>query len=115
MNSIFRKLKHDGYTNGSLNNDIAIIKLKKSVELNQYIQLACIPDSLDHQNESSYLTYNASAVSIGWSYYTVNNEYGYYLTDFDLNILNNSNCSQFYPNATNYAQTICAGNKPIGK
>lgn len=108
--SFFSVCKHEGYTDMSLNNNLAIIRLKESVKLDNSAQLACIPTSRDSSVlESKFLVYNTSVVSIGWAYYKVNTDFDFYLTDFQQNIIQNSNCTDFYSNNTIQRQNICAG------
>merc|ERR1712100_477515 len=40
-------IPHPEYNTETINNDIAIIKLLKPVELGKYIQIACLPDSTE--------------------------------------------------------------------
>ena len=47
---------HKGYSDLSLNNDIAIIKLKEEVKLNDDVGVACLPKELPLSNSTCYLT-----------------------------------------------------------
>lgn len=51
---------HENYDESTFINDIAILKLSKSVDLNDYIQIACLPPS------SSVLKPELNAISFGW-------------------------------------------------
>lgn len=92
-----------------MNENIALIKLKKNVVLDQYVQLACIPDHEDHSIESQVLAYNTSAVTIGWEPYVSRFNSGIRLADFPQNILNVNNCTGLFPTDTHLEEIICSG------
>lgn len=92
-----------------MNENIALIKLKKSIVLDQYVQLACIPDHEDHGIESQFLAYNTSAVTIGWEPYFSRFNQGVRLADFPQNILNVNNCTGLFPTDTRLEEIICSG------
>lgn len=90
--------------------DIALIKLAESVELDEYVQLACIPDENDLNYMSHYLAINTSGTTLGWNPY--NNKIGtssLLLSDIDLNIFPISECYPLFPNTLGFDQLICAG------
>jgi len=66
LNKEFFKLninpKHPNYNNVTEENDIAILKLSRSVELNQYIQIACLPE----EQSSTYPVPEQPAWIVGW-------------------------------------------------
>lgn len=102
--------KHDGYSSSSFNEDIALIKLAEDVVLDNYVQLACIPDSDDHGVESQFLAYYSSAVTIGWEIFWRNRFLeGYRLADFSQKILNVNDCSILYTSETHLEEIICTG------
>lgn len=93
-----------------MSENIALIRLKGRVELDGYVQLACLPDHEDHDLESTYLAYNTSAVTIGWEPFYRNRFFqSWRLADFPQNILNVSNCTGLYPADTVLSEIICAG------
>lgn len=95
-----------------MNDDLAIIRLRDRVELNQYSQLACLPSHEDEPFEMNYLAYNTSALALGWSmYYNDNYDFASIFTDFHMNIFNASNCSSLYSNTTDPNHLICAGKR----
>lgn len=55
-------LKHWGYNTTTLENDIAIIKLKNPVTLNSRVQLACLPDPAN----GKYPSFNIGTWAVGW-------------------------------------------------
>ena len=62
------KSKHKDYDPSTGLNDIAVITLADEVELNQYIQIACLT-SLD---TSIYPRSNLDAYGVGWSFKSEN-------------------------------------------
>lgn len=98
---------HSSYDVNSYQNDIAIIKLQSKVDLNEKIQIACIPES-----SSTYpKTTNIDAYIAGWGN-TVSS--GTVLPDFlmeaIIKIYDSSKCSSVFPRATkNWNNQICAG------
>lgn len=95
----------------SLDNNIAIIRLKKPLELSQYTQVACIPDVSDRVNQSQYLAVNTSGVTTGYDMFR--NDKGIanqWVNDFNLNILNMSYCDDIISKYTLYKESLfCAG------
>ena len=86
---------------------MALIKLKDSVVLDNYGQIACLPDETDILIQSDYLADNVSAVALGWEYF-----YGPYIyawSEFHQSILNVSHpdCHDLYTNTTDPNQLIC--------
>ena len=95
----------------SLDNNIALIRLKKSLPLSPYVQLACIPDLSDQPKQSEYLAVNTSGTTTGYDFFRNENWYqNRYLNDFNLNILDMSYCSGFITKDTRYNESLfCAG------
>ena len=86
-----------------------MIKLTESVTLDQYGQIACIPDYDDLRIEPLYLAYNNSATAIGFNYYST--AFSYIWAQFNQNIVYNTDCTDLYTNTTDYTQIICTRNK----
>jgi len=57
--------KHPNYNPNNNRNDIAILKLSRSVELNQYIQIACLPK----EQSTTYPVPEQPAWIVGWGKY----------------------------------------------
>ena len=55
--------KHENYNSKSLINDIAILKLSQEVELNKYIQPACLPFQ-----STNYQSVNTESYAVGWEF-----------------------------------------------
>ena len=58
-------LKHPNYNPNNFQNDLAILKLSRSVELNEYIQIACLPK----EQSSTYPVPEQPAWIVGWGKY----------------------------------------------
>jgi hypothetical protein len=59
---IDRVIAHSGYNDNSYLNDIALVILEEQVELNEYIQIACLPNP--SANNYPTRTYINSVISI---------------------------------------------------
>lgn len=92
-----------------MDNDIALIKLKESLDLHPYIQLACIPVENDIPNENQYLAYNNTGLTLGFSVFSSIHGGSLFLADFPLVVFNLSNCSGLHPNTSYDSQLFCAG------
>lgn len=92
---------------GFKENDIAVIKLKKEVILNDNIQLACLPDS----SIPNYPTqYGAFTYAVGWQLSSTSIESPKILQNLPMILLNGvSMCSVEYPANTNWNNQICSG------
>ena len=90
-----------------MNYDLALIKLKNSVNLDKFGQIACLPDETDILVKSAYLTDNVSVVTPGWEYFY--GGAGYTWSEFHQSILNVSHpdCHDLYTNTTDPSQIIC--------
>ena len=86
-----------------------MIKLTESVTLDQYGQIACIPDYDDLRIEPLYLAYNNSAIAIGFIYYY--SSLSDIFSQFNQNIVYNTDCTDLYTNSTDYTQIICTRKK----
>ncbi len=61
--SVAKKIRHPNYSDSTLQNDIALLILSEEVELNNYIQIACLPD----RSISLYPTLaNIDIFIVGW-------------------------------------------------
>ena len=87
---------------------MALIKLRESVVLDRFGQIACLPDESDMIIQSNYLSDNVSVTALGWQYFYVN--VGYIWSEFKQSILNVSHpdCRDLYTNTTDPNQLICA-------
>jgi hypothetical protein len=55
-------IKHENFDSVTYNNDIAILKLLKSVTLNRAVQVACLPT----QQSNTYPSTSVPAWAVGW-------------------------------------------------
>ncbi len=98
--------QHENYDPTNILNDIAIIQLNEDVELNEYVQIACLPKS------NIYSTYaNQSSWIIGWgTTKTYKKASADSLQNAQISILNNSFCNKvIQENTKNWNSQICAG------
>lgn len=96
----------------SYKNDIAIIKLASNAELNDYVQIACLPDPSIPSYPSKV---NISAIAVGYG----NTNYSSttlspVLRNVDLTIYSRDVCPSMIPDdAQDAASQICAGKLKI--
>lgn len=103
-------MKHSDYNYSSLDNDLAIIKFKDSVNLTRYVQLACIPQREDLAYESQYLAYDTLGFTLGFAdFYSETYYMQKILADFPVNLFSLANCTGFFPTTNHTEQLICAG------
>ena len=90
-----------------MNYDLALIKLRESVVLDKFGQIACLPDENDMIIQSNYLSDNVSATAVGWEYFY--GGAGYIFSEFHQSILNASHpdCDDIYSYTTDLNQLIC--------
>lgn len=87
-------------------NDIAIFKLKEKVELNDYIQIACLPPS----KSGYYPGWNISAYIVGWGTTSEGGEISYQLKNAKITVYDSGSCENVLPSFTkNWNSQICAG------
>lgn len=105
-----KKKKHPKFDPSSFDFDVVVVKLAESIVPSESVQFACIPTADEIQDESKYISYNASGVSLGYVYYVDSRDYwSLFLGDFDLNIFNVSNCTGHFPFTPDPDQIFCAG------
>ncbi len=63
MKSNLLILKHALFNNQTIQNDIAVLQLIRPVQLNSYIQTACLP-----KPSPSFPPFNSDAYVSGWVY-----------------------------------------------
>ena len=91
-------------------NDISIFKLSEEAELNDYVQLACLPA----KQTSSFPMANTKVYAAGWgSKLQWADGNSNTLQNVDMNVYDGSVCSD-YPYA-NWKSQICAGELDGGK
>ena len=87
-----------------------MIRVREKVSLDQYVQLACIPDYTDDLNTTAFLTVNQTAYSVGW---TAPSRFGFgsyqYLYNFQLYIFNASYCTDVLRTKGDIDGVFCAG------
>ncbi|XP_055560800.1 transmembrane protease serine 9-like, partial [Falco cherrug] len=108
VRNIKRLLLHQGYSNITQRNDIALLELDQPVQCNAYVQLACVPDASLRvsQLKNCYIS--------GWGATTARCEYPGRSTDvlqeaqvrlIDVNVCNSS---RWYRGAI-HTHNVCAG------
>lgn len=104
---IAKRFKHPHYKSGILDNDIALFKLKETVQFNEYIRPICLP----HLNEETY-----RAVVTGWGHVEYGGDLSTDLLKVTLDIFNQTDCQSKYSsltdkasNGVDYETKICAG------
>jgi serine protease 7 (enterokinase) len=85
-------IPHELFTFSSFANDIALIKLGKSVNYTNYISPICLPND----NETDYA--NSNATVIGWGKLTPSGTSATTLQELQLPIIDNDKCIQWYQN-----------------
>jgi hypothetical protein len=87
-------------------NDIALLKLKNKVELNDYIQIACLPPS----KSLYYPGFNISAWIVGWGTVSFGGITSNQLKNAEITIYNDRYCENVLPEfIKNWYSQICAG------
>lgn len=100
-------IKHENYDPLSSLNDIAIIKLKDEVILNNYIQTACLPDPniKNYPNQA-----NIDAWAAGWGTFKSSRLTASVLQDVKLTVYDKEMCDKVVPSsAKDWNSQICAG------
>ena len=106
-----RLIPHENYNENTKLNDIAIIKLSKVLELNQYIQIACLPSA----DTKFYPQSNIDCWTLGWGKLGTNIQPDE-LYDVKLTIYNSSMCDMVaYGVPKIWESQICAGEYLGGK
>ena len=102
--------KHEEYDGKNILNDLAILKLEEEVELNEYVQIACLP--LANFNRTTYPSASPtrSAWIVGWG---TTNQYGassQVLKNARVTVYSQASCKDVLPrSAKNWEAQICAG------
>lgn len=101
---IFYILKHENYRNDSYAFDIGIIKLNEEAELDDHVQIACLP-------KQSYFfpdSINSDVLALGWGLFSRSfSESSQNLREASLNILDGKYCKKLTDNQSQ----ICVGIK----
>lgn len=85
-------------------NDIAILKLVREVELNEYIQISCLPFNNPYPKE------NVQAFAVGWGSLNYSGESPSTLYNVRITVYNNSMCRRVaFEVDKNWNSQICAG------
>lgn len=111
---ISNRLKHEHYNDEYYLNDIGILKLAREVELNDYVQIACLPNP----KLKVYPTKtNISAYALGWGVLDYDLQtFPQSLQNVVITIYNGSLCENstegMHPN---WDSQICAGEYDGGK
>ena len=87
---VSKVVAHDGFSFSSFANDIALIKLAKSVDYNNYVWPVCLPAN----NSTDYA--NQTGVVVGWGKITPNGLSATTLQQVELPIIDNSKCVRWY-------------------
>jgi secreted trypsin-like serine protease len=108
-----RVIRHENYSNEYQLNDIAMFKLSKPVNLNQNVQVACLPTN----RSINYPPVNESVYAIGWGLAQENDfEISQELRNVKLTHYNASLCDDVLPLVPkNWTIEMCAGYYNGGK
>jgi len=109
--SIGRSIQHPGWDSNSLDNDIAIVKLSRSVSFSRNIRPACLPDSYGGQDLASLLV-NPSPTVIGWGSTATGGGSSNKLRQASVPMVSQATCSQAYSaisRVTIGETKVCAG------
>ena len=99
-------LKHPEYDPVTNLNDIAVLKLQDPIELNENIQISCLPNRVDYPSEIGIPAY-----ALGWGKLYENGPMAPKLQNVRFTIYDGSLCSNVYPDTPkNWNSQICAGN-----
>ncbi|XP_060870414.1 venom protease-like isoform X1 [Metopolophium dirhodum] len=107
--AISRVIRNNQYNSDKKKNDIALLKLKKSVEFGQFIQPICLP-ILSHHRATSLV--ESELFLVGWGS-TMINPRSDPLMEVQVPVVDNSECKQIYNTyKINIDDThLCAGRK----
>ena len=105
--------KHENFDQENNLNDIALIKLDSKVDLNEYIQIACLPMNVS----SSYPNYNKTSYTIGWGVIDSNTgQQAESLRNVQITVYDPTLCDSVSPDLDkNWDTQICAGDWNGGK
>ena len=103
---VLKRKTHDMYDEYYTLNDIAVLVLDKEVELNEHIQIACLPpDSFSYPGENI-----TEAYAVGWGFTDSNGKTTDILRNVKLTIYKSSDCNAVAKNVEkNWNSQICAG------
>jgi hypothetical protein len=108
MKKYFRKKKHEKYNEKVKTDDIALIKLKEEVQLNEYIQLACLPDPTRGKYPPAE---SIHAWTMGWGTLFSGGPTSNQLKNVKLTIYDGPSCNNVVKNyPKNWTAQLCCGN-----
>lgn len=91
-------------------NDLAILKLNDAVELNQHVQIACLPDPKADRNTYPISDPSRSAWVVGWGTTEQFGKSSKSLKNARVTIYGSDSCKEVLPeNKKNWNSQICAG------
>jgi hypothetical protein len=88
-------------------NDIAMIKLRNSVPLNNKIQIACLPLSMNYPSS------NVASWTVGWGATVSNGDGSDLLKNVKITVYDGSVCNKY--SNTDWNKQICSGEINGGK
>ena len=98
---------HESYDEENVLNDIALLQLKKPVQLNRNIQIACLPNA---KWSEFYPLPDTSAWVLGWGTLSEQGKTPDSLMNLKIEIYNNSICDQVIrEDRKDWKSQICAG------
>ena len=114
--SISKRVSHPNYNKDTVDNDIALLKLKSPVKFNEYVQPICLPSS----RAGTFA--NSRATVAGWGS-TEHSSSSHVLLDTQINVISNAECRRYHnyrsmitksmlctrPDSHVYAQGSCQG------
>ncbi|XP_064471756.1 trypsin-7-like [Ornithodoros turicata] len=105
--NVSRLRQHKGYKRDTLENDIAILRLKWPAKFNENIRPICLPTSRDET------FFGKKAYVAGWGHLFHGGPSSPTLLEAELRIWNNTECQEAFPQPITNA-FLCAGNREGG-
>ncbi|XP_071512845.1 trypsin-1-like [Panulirus ornatus] len=100
-------ISHPRYNSRTMDNDIALLKLRDSLEFSREVAPVCLPPDLDNQ----YV--GVTATVTGWGATSEGSSLSPQLQEVDVPVLSNAVCSSSYSSIT--SNMVCAGFSEGGK
>ena len=100
-------IRHERYDGRTLKNDIALLKLEKPLEFNEFVQ----PAKLPHQEQET----SGDCIVSGWGATSYQGPLSDTLQKVDVPVIDDDECLGYYAWYHIYDSNICAGYKEGGK
>lgn len=112
--SVGQVLQHPEYSKLTVQNDIALLRLSEPVELNERVQIACLPLSSDRNNQIDNQFTDLPAWAVGWGTTTYAGSTSDQLRQVGLSVYNATMC-RFVQGRKDWSKQLCAGEYNGGK